>query len=147
MKALFLALLVAVLTGCSITPSRGFYEGQEAIGWKHSIQIGSGGVNEYATTKRGISVTFSTTERGSIYMSIYSPSDQPVFRSPDVTLRLPDGTTKHFPATSPLAIHIGDADVFTLEIPEFEMAGHSFPKLEATFRWNASTRYYIRGIQ
>jgi hypothetical protein len=135
---------------CAIHPQHGFYEGHGAIGWTHSIDAGSGGVSEYTPASRikfRLRVTFSTTQRGEIYMNVNSYPDAPDFGGKNIVVSFEDGRTQLIEATQSVSIKVGASDALRVTVPMFRVSGVDIPPLETEFKWNESTKYYVRSIQ
>ena len=143
--------LILLVAGCAIHPRKGFYEGSKVPEWSHSIPSGSGGVNYYLPTKAAplyVQVTFSTTAKGEIYMNIYCDPHSPVFASEKkIIVTFNDGNQIVVEPQQSVGISVSPSDAFTIAVPPFRVNGMEFPELVAAFKWNESTRYYIRGIQ
>ena len=150
-KAIFLTVVLAVLlSACTITVHKGFYEGLSASGWRHSVDPGSGGVNSYQPQTKPpfpFEVTFSTVEHGTIYLAIYYPKQAPVFVSKDVIVAFANGREDRLDAKGSMLIDVSPSEAFTITVPPFRLNGVDFPQLEAAFKWNKERKYYVRSLQ
>jgi hypothetical protein len=92
-------------------------------------------------------MVFSTPEKGSIAMVINFPEEIPSFLSREVVIRFNNGKRVVLEAQQSIVFDVSASDSFTITIPPFRLKGVEFPQLEAAFKWNDSTKYYVRGLQ
>jgi hypothetical protein len=92
-------------------------------------------------------VTFSTSEKGRIGLVVHYPQQSPLFLSKNVIVAFDNGRTDTLEATESMVIDVSASDSFTITVPPFRLKGVDFPQLEAAFKWNGSTKYYVRGLQ
>ena len=80
-------------------------------------------------------------------MNLNSYPDLPDISGKSIVVTFVDGHTERIEAKQSMTISVGVSESFRVAIPAFRVAGVDLPTLEASFKWNESTKYYIRGLQ
>lgn len=145
----FIAFILGI-AGCAVHPVEGFYEGTQATGWTYWVGPGTGGLNEYSPIPKPperIGLSFSTVDRGHLYMHIACGMQEPKFSESEIVVTFSDGTVHRIKAEQSASIMVGDAASFRVRVPSFTVRDYTAGVLETSFTWNPETRYYMRGIQ
>ncbi len=80
-------------------------------------------------------------------MVINYPEERPKFSNADLVVAFEGGKRSVLEAQQSMTIDVSASDSFTITVPAFRLNGVDFPQLEAAFKWNDSTKYYVRGLQ